>query len=93
MYAGRVVEIGPNEPVTEDPKHPYTQGLLACIPRIRGERKKLSPIPGSVPDLINLPVGCAFQPRCSFAREECLGQEIPLVEVEPGRMVRCILYT
>lgn len=93
MYAGRVVEIGPNEGVTEDPKHPYTQGLLACIPRIRGERKKLTPIPGSVPDLINLPVGCAFHPRCSFAREACLGQEIPLVEVEPGRMVRCILYT
>jgi oligopeptide/dipeptide ABC transporter ATP-binding protein len=93
MYAGRVVEIGPNEAVTEDPKHPYTQGLLACIPRIRGERKKLSPIPGSVPDLINLPLGCAFQPRCSFARDGCLGQEIPLVEVEPGRMVRCILYT
>lgn len=93
MYAGRVVEIGPNEAVTEDPKHPYTQGLLACIPRIRGERKKLSPIPGSVPDLINLPVGCAFQPRCPFAREGCLGHEIPLIEVEPGRMVRCILYS
>ena len=93
MYAGRVVEIGPNEAVTEDPKHPYTQGLLACIPRIRGDRKKLSPIPGSVPDLINLPVGCAFQPRCSFARDECLGQDIPLVEVEPGRMVRCVLYS
>lgn len=93
MYAGRVVEIGPNETVTEDPKHPYTQGLLACIPRIRGERKKLTPIPGSVPDLINLPVGCAFHPRCPLAREACLGQEIPLVEIEPGRMVRCILYT
>jgi oligopeptide/dipeptide ABC transporter ATP-binding protein len=93
MYAGRVVEIGPTEPVTEDPKHPYTQGLLGCIPRIRGERKKLTPIPGSVPDLINLPVGCAFQPRCPLAREACLGHEIPLVEVEPGRMVRCILYT
>jgi oligopeptide/dipeptide ABC transporter ATP-binding protein len=92
MYAGRVVEIGVNEAVTEDPKHPYTQGLLACIPRIRGERKKLSPIPGSVPDLINLPLGCAFHPRCPFARDECLGQEIPLVEVEPGRMVRCVLY-
>jgi oligopeptide/dipeptide ABC transporter ATP-binding protein len=93
MYAGRVVEFGPNEAVTEDPKHPYTQGLLNCIPRIRGERKKLTPIPGSVPDLINLPVGCAFQPRCPFAREDCLGKEIPLVEVEPGRKVRCVLYT
>jgi oligopeptide/dipeptide ABC transporter ATP-binding protein len=92
MYAGRVLEIGPNEAVTEDPKHPYTQGLLACIPRIRGDRKKLTPIPGSVPDLINLPVGCAFQPRCPHAREDCLGEDIPLVEIEPGRVVRCVLY-
>lgn len=92
MYAGRIVEKGPTDNLTEDPKHPYTQGLLACIPRIRGERQKLTPIPGSVPDLINLPVGCAFEPRCQFARKECLGHEVPLVEVEPGRVVRCILY-
>jgi len=93
MYAGRIVEKGATDKVTEDPRHPYTHGLLACIPRIRGERKKLDPIPGAVPDLINLPPGCAFHPRCSFARQECLGHDIPLVEVEPGRVVRCILYT
>jgi oligopeptide/dipeptide ABC transporter ATP-binding protein len=93
MYAGRVVEKGPTELVTEEPKHPYTQGLLACIPRISGERKKLTPIPGSVPDLIDLPVGCAFQPRCPKAREGCLGEDIPLIEIEDGRQVRCILYS
>lgn len=92
MYAGRIVEQGPTDVVTEDPKHPYTQGLLACVPRIQGERQKLSPIPGSVPDLINLPVGCAFYPRCPFARDECLGHDIPLIEVGPGHVVRCILY-
>jgi oligopeptide/dipeptide ABC transporter ATP-binding protein len=93
MYAGRIVEKGPTDEVIEDPKHPYTQGLLACIPRIRRKRQKIHPIPGIVPDLINLPPGCAFHPRCEFAREECLGHEVPLVEVEPGRMARCILYT
>jgi oligopeptide/dipeptide ABC transporter ATP-binding protein len=93
MYAGRIVEKGATDEVIEDPKHPYTQGLLACIPRIRRKRQKIHPIPGIVPDLINLPLGCAFHPRCEFAREECLGHEVPLVEVEPGRMARCILYT
>jgi oligopeptide/dipeptide ABC transporter ATP-binding protein len=93
MYAGRIVEKGPTDDVIEDPKHPYTQGLLACIPRIRRERQRIKPIPGIVPDLINLPLGCAFHPRCAFARDDCLGQDIPLVEVEPGRLARCILYT
>jgi oligopeptide/dipeptide ABC transporter ATP-binding protein len=93
MYAGKVVEKGQTESVTEEPKHPYTQGLLACIPRIAGERRNLTPIPGSVPDLIDLPVGCAFQPRCPQAREGCLGEDIPLIEIEAGRQVRCILYS
>ncbi len=92
MYAGRIVEKGPTDVVVENPRHPYTQGLLACIPRIGGERQKLSPIPGSVPDLIGLPPGCAFQPRCSLAQEECLGHDIPLREVEPGHLVRCTLH-
>lgn len=93
MYAGKVVEKGPTEMVTEDPKHPYTQGLLACIPRIAGERRKLTPIPGSVPDLIDLQVGCSFEPRCPHAREGCLGEDIPLIDLEDGRQVRCILYS
>ncbi|HIC88047.1 MAG TPA: ABC transporter ATP-binding protein [Anaerolineae bacterium] len=92
MYAGRIVEEGPTNDVIEDPKHPYTRGLLDCIPRIRQERRRIKPIPGTVPDLINLPPGCAFRPRCAFAREECLGHDIPLAEIEPGRLVRCILY-
>ena len=93
MYAGRVVEKGITELITEDPKHPYTRGLLACIPRIRGDRIKLMPIPGSVPDLIDLPAGCAFHPRCPDARDGCLGEDIPLVEIEDGRQVRCRLYS
>jgi len=93
MYAGRIVEKGPTDALIGDPKHPYTQGLLACIPRLTGERRRLTPIPGFVPDLMNLPPGCAFHPRCKFARDECLGQDIPLVKLGPKHMVRCILYT
>lgn len=92
MYAGRIVEQGPTEDVIRDPKHPYTQGLLECIPRIGGERRALHPIPGNVPDLINLPPGCAFAPRCPHFQDGCLGHGLPLKVISPGRLVRCILY-
>jgi len=92
MYAGRVMEKGPIDAVIEDPQHPYTQGLLACLPRITPERPKIRPIPGTVPDLIGLPDGCAFYPRCPEAHNACLGEEIPLKEIGPGRAVRCVLY-
>ncbi|MCI0475255.1 MAG: ABC transporter ATP-binding protein [Anaerolineales bacterium] len=93
MYAGQIVEQGPTVEVVENSLHPYTQGLLNCIPRITRGRKKISPIPGNVPDPIDLPLGCAFQPRCASAHAECLGRAIPLVEAQPNRLVRCVLYT
>lgn len=92
MYAGRIVEQGSTVEVVENPQHPYTEGLLDCIPRIRRERKKISPIWGTVPDPIDLPPGCAFHPRCSYAREECLGHDFPLVELAPNHAVRCVLH-
>ncbi|MGQ9457109.1 MAG: ABC transporter ATP-binding protein [Anaerolineae bacterium] len=92
MYAGRIVEQGPTEDVIRDPKHPYTRGLLECIPCIGGERRALHPIPGNVPDLINLPPGCAFAPRCPHFQDGCLGHGLPLKVISPGRLVRCILY-
>jgi oligopeptide/dipeptide ABC transporter ATP-binding protein len=92
MYAGRIVERGPTDLLIEDPKHPYTQGLLACIPRITAERRRIQPIPGTVPDLIDLPPGCAFAPRCPHAHDGCLGHAIPLYEVGPARLARCVLY-
>ena len=92
MYAGRIVEQGPTADVIRDPKHPYTQGLLECIPRIGGERRQLHPIPGNVPDLIDLPPGCAFAPRCPHFQVGCLGHALPLKVISPGRLVRCILY-
>lgn len=89
MYAGRIVEEGPTEKVLTAPRHPYTQGLLAASPSL--EKKKLTPIPGTVPRLGELPQGCAFAPRCSFRREEC-EQAVPefrLAEAEHG--ARCVL--
>ena len=70
MYAGRIVEIGATDDVIERTSHPYTEGLLRCIPDIR-ERRAIKPILGSVPDLADLPPGCAFAPRCEHARPVC----------------------
>jgi peptide/nickel transport system ATP-binding protein len=89
MYAGRIVEEGPTQKVLTAPRHPYTQGLLAASPSL--EKKKLTPIPGMVPRLGELPPGCAFAPRCSFRREEC-DQTVPefrLAEARHG--ARCVL--
>ncbi|MDH7489762.1 MAG: ABC transporter ATP-binding protein [Anaerolineae bacterium] len=92
MYAGRLVEKGSTDAVIEDPKHPYTRGLLECIPKIGATRQPLQPIPGNVPDLAELPPGCAFHPRCKQAQDACQEGEIPLVTLEDGRQVRCLLY-
>jgi peptide/nickel transport system ATP-binding protein/oligopeptide transport system ATP-binding protein len=89
MYAGQVVEQGPTRDVISSPKHPYTQGLLASIPRpaLRGER--IRPIRGQVPDLIDLPPQCRFYSRCPLAGPDCL-KTIAMQPVGPRRMARCI---
>jgi oligopeptide/dipeptide ABC transporter ATP-binding protein len=92
MYAGRIVERGPVDQVIESPRHPYTQGLLACLPRLTGPRQAIDPIPGNVPDLADLPPGCAFAPRCPIARAECRQVELRLRAVTPGHYARCIQY-
>jgi oligopeptide/dipeptide ABC transporter ATP-binding protein len=92
MYAGRIVERGPVDQVIEHPKHPYTQGLLACLPRINQEKQKIVPIPGNVPDLVDLPVGCAFAPRCPYMTDACWHADLPLYGVTPDHYARCILY-
>ncbi len=96
MYAGRVVEHTDVNTIFERPLHPYTKGLLASIPIMGVVRRRLDTIPGSVPNLINLPPGCKFAPRCR-AREEhnlriCTEVEPDLIEYEPGHKVRCWLY-
>lgn len=90
MYMGKVVEQAPVRELFANPLHPYTKGLLNSIPNIGVRTKvRLDPIPGSVPDPFDLPVGCSFQPRCSKATAAC-SQMPPLVEVASGHMVRCI---
>jgi oligopeptide/dipeptide ABC transporter ATP-binding protein len=94
MYAGRVVEEAPVLELFGNTCHPYTQGLLASIPRIeKAERRpRLQAIPGMVPDLLDLPPGCKFQARCAKVFETCRGDEPALKEVSPGHFVRCFLY-
>ncbi|WP_127902290.1 ABC transporter ATP-binding protein [Solirhodobacter olei] len=89
MYAGEVVEEGPTQAVIGDPRHPYTKGLLASIPRpaLRGE--KIHPITGQVPELINLPEQCRFHSRCPEAGLGCLAR-IHMQSSGPGRKARCI---
>jgi len=92
MYAAKVVEVADTVPLYEDPLHPYTQGLLRCIPNISLAKQKLETMPGSPPDLVNPPPGCRFHPRCPHVMEVCKGEEPPLKEVKPGRWVACWLY-
>jgi len=91
MYAGRIVEAGPTKKIFSSPKHPYTMGLLKCIPRL-DERKgrKLVPIEGLPPNLIDMPPTCAFLPRCDQRIQRCFEEPWPpLMEAEDGRLVSC----
>ncbi len=96
MYAGRVCEESLVDTIFAKPLHPYTQGLIASIPVLGKVTERLDVIPGSVPNLVNLPPGCRFAPRCrsriKYGLEICSKVEPDLVEVEPGHQVRCWLY-
>jgi oligopeptide/dipeptide ABC transporter ATP-binding protein len=92
MYAGQIVEECPVSQLMAEPLHPYTRGLLRCVPRLGRPDVPISPIDGVVPDLVNLPDGCRFAPRCPAAMERC-GQAIPrLYPVGGERTVRCYLH-
>jgi peptide/nickel transport system ATP-binding protein len=88
MYAGRIVETGRTADVVNDPKHPYTKGLIGSVPSHNERGQRLAQIPGMTPSLINLPQGCAFRTRCPQAIDACL-QEPPIRELAAGRDVRC----
>ena len=96
MYAGRIVEEATVEEIFENPKHPYTVGLLGSIPVLGVVKDKLEVIPGTVPNLINLPEGCQFAPRCLSRVERdlrvCTEQEPELKLAGPQHTVRCWLY-
>lgn len=82
MYAGKVVETGEVHDIFHNSRHPYTRGLLACLPDIEKKGGKLIPIPGNPPSLSTRPSGCPFRPRCPIARDICAHQEPPLRHVD-----------
>lgn len=93
MYLGNLVEEAETEELFEHPMHPYTQGLLDCIPRLDSKRGEPLPvISGVVPPLSNVPEGCHFCTRCPYADEQCRSQEPPSVEITPGHKVKCWKY-
>ena len=93
MYAGKIVEYGTADQIFETPMHPYTHGLMNCIPKLNDEEEtRLHVIPGMVPSPDRMPKGCAFCPRCSEAKKICEEKMPDLMEVN-GQKVRCFKYT
>lgn len=92
MYAGQVVEYTDVDTVFEKPLHPYTQGLISCIPKLGGQEEKLSTIKGMVPSFNDMPEGCLFCPRCEYAKDICRKERPELVDLD-GHQVRCFKYT
>jgi oligopeptide transport system ATP-binding protein len=90
MYAGRIVETAPARDLYERPQHPYTRGLMASVPRLDAPAgRRLVPIKGQPPDLANLPQGCAFQARCTYAMERCRSEAPPLAAVSDRHFKAC----
>jgi peptide/nickel transport system ATP-binding protein len=95
MYAGRIVESGTTKEIFGTPRHPYTMGLLKCIPRLDEEEgRKLVPIEGLPPNLINMPATCAFLPRCHYRIDKCYKEPWPeLATVNGNHFTRCYADT
>lgn len=89
MYAGRIVEEADVRQLFKSPAHPYTVGLLASIPRLDDRPERLHQIAGQVPNLLELPSGCRFAPRCAYAQTQCFEQEPDLIPSTLGRRVAC----
>jgi peptide/nickel transport system ATP-binding protein len=90
MYAGRIVETGSTREIFNRPRHPYTVGLLDCLPTLRRGREPLMAIEGQPPDLAHTPDGCSFAPRCPLAEPRCQETRPPLEAVEPEHLVACL---
>jgi oligopeptide/dipeptide ABC transporter ATP-binding protein len=92
MYAGNMVEYGTAEQIFAEPKHPYTMGLLASLPRLdETQHSRLVPIEGQPPNLLRLPAGCSFAPRCKYKMPIC-DTAVPLYDFGAGHVARCYLY-
>ncbi len=92
MYGGKLMETGMAEDIFARPMHPYTEGLIGCVPNIKVEQETLASMPGSPPDLVNPPKGCRFSPRCPKAMDVCMEKEPELKNHKNGRQVACWLY-
>ena len=91
FYGGRVVEEADTREIFRNPTHPYTRGLIACVPSLAAGDEDLNVIEGNVPDLSNMPEGCPFHPRCRFAVEECKHGEMERRKVSDGHYSYCLL--
>jgi peptide/nickel transport system ATP-binding protein/oligopeptide transport system ATP-binding protein len=92
MYLGRIVEIADRAELFNNPRHPYTQALLASVPLADPKRKRLQPlVDGDVPSPVNPPSGCAFHTRCRFAMDRCRSERPALLEAASGHQVACLL--
>ena len=92
MYGGKIQEIAPVKELFKNPQHPYTRGLLASLPTVDGDKqRRLRTIPGNVPSILDLPVGCKFVTRCTEKLQKCESIEPELIETSPGHWVRCHL--
>jgi peptide/nickel transport system ATP-binding protein len=89
MYAGKIAEMAETEPLFGRPLHPYTRALLESIPKLGEKKRRLSVIPGEVPNPVAFPTGCRFHPRCSLATDVCREKQPPLEEHERGHMAAC----
>ena len=92
MYAGQIVESGTVGEIFAQPSHPYTYSLLQSIPSLTITKDRLTTIAGTVPNPLNLPKGCRFNPRCFLADEDCLSSEPELIPIDNGRETRCFHY-
>ncbi|MFI5014907.1 MAG: ABC transporter ATP-binding protein [Hyphomicrobiales bacterium] len=90
MYAGDIVEEAPAERLFVAPAHPYTRGLIGAAPPLAGARRRLTAIPGHVPEPWNMPAGCAFAPRCRLAIPDCSAGPPPMLHAGPGQRAACI---
>jgi oligopeptide/dipeptide ABC transporter ATP-binding protein len=91
MYAGRAMEAADTKTMFHDPKHPYTEALLAAVPRV-DQRKILEVIPGNIPNLIEPPSGCVFHPRCKHAKQICIDTVPLLEEADKGHLAACLRW-
>ncbi len=92
MYAGQIVESAPIYDLFDRPLHPYTLGLMACIPKLDERKERLQPIDGAPPDLVRRPPGCLFHPRCLYARERCRAERPLLRPAGPEHLSACHFF-